>query len=132
MFVDDLFLFTHGDRASVGILKSCLDRFWHLSSLVPNSNKNDCFVSYLNKTLRAELYLVASFKHCSLPIWYLGVPLLMMKLSYNDCRVILDKVHKQVRGKTSCYPSTVVSNWSSQFIQLFMFNGHFCLFCLSR
>jgi len=51
-FADDLLIFSHGDVASIRILKECLEKFALMSSLCVNPVKNDCFVSCRDKALR--------------------------------------------------------------------------------
>ena len=44
MFADDLLLFSHGDVASIKILKECLENFARMFGLCANPVKSDCFV----------------------------------------------------------------------------------------
>ena len=96
MFADDLLLFSHGDPSSVSILKSCLERFSSLSGLVANPSKSDCFVSCKDLSLREAIYHAAGFRRGSLPMRYLGIPLLSSKLMSGDCQPIIDRVRNQI------------------------------------
>jgi len=87
MFADDLLLFSHGDPSSISIMKSCLEHFSSLSSLVANPSKSDCFVLCKDPSLREAIYNASGFRRGSLPMHYLGVPLVTPHLSghYNIC-----------------------------------------------
>ena len=78
----------------MGTLKYCWYIFLIFLGLVANLAKIDGFVTSPDMALRKEFYLASGFKRGSLPIRYLGVSLLMIKLSYGDCKPILDKVHR--------------------------------------
>ncbi|XP_052201561.1 uncharacterized protein LOC127807600 [Diospyros lotus] len=100
MFADDLLLFSHGNPSSVNILKSCLERFSSLSGLVANPSKSDCFVSCKDPSLREAIYIASGFWRGSLPMRYLGVPLLSSKLSYGDCQPVIARVIKEIEQLT--------------------------------
>ena len=76
MFADDLMLFSNGDLASVRILKQCHDRFTAISGLEANLAKSDYFVCCANPDLCASLVQELGFRQGSLPIRYLGIPLI--------------------------------------------------------
>lgn len=107
MFIKNLLLFSHGDRESVKVLKHCLHRFAELFSLHANPSKNDCFACCSSPNLRAELVMEFYFCPGSLPIRYLGVPLISMWLSYDECRSILDRVRSRVVSWRGCFLSFV-------------------------
>ena len=96
MFVDDLLLFSHGDPSSISIMKSYLERFSSLSDLTANPLKSDCFVSCKDTSIREAIYNASGFWRGTLPIRYLGVPLLSTKLSYKDCQPIIDRVRNRI------------------------------------
>jgi len=96
MFADNLLLFSHGNPASVGILKSYLERFSGLSNLKANALKGSCFVSCRDESLKENILTVAGFQRGMLPMRHLRMPLLSTKLSYGDCRPIIDKVKNKI------------------------------------
>jgi len=96
MLANDLLLFSYGDPALVGILKSCLERFSSLFGLRANALKSDCFVSCQDESLRENILSVAGFQREVLPMRYLGMPLLSTKLSYGGCKPIIDKVKNKI------------------------------------
>nr|GFA12357.1 hypothetical protein [Tanacetum cinerariifolium] len=70
-FVDDLFLFDHGDVNSVKVIKEALDEFKDASGLNPKDR---------------------------LPVKYLGVPLVSSRLIFMDCKELIKKVQNQWRN----------------------------------
>lgn len=96
MFTDDLLLFSHGDPFSVNIIKSCFERFSSLFGLTANPLKSDYFVSCKDASLREAIYNASGFWRGTLPVRYLGVPLLFTKLSYRDCQPIIDRVRNRI------------------------------------
>ncbi|GKB78613.1 hypothetical protein Tco_0945508 [Tanacetum coccineum] len=63
-FVDDLFLFSRGHPNSVQVIMSALEEFKNVSGLVPST----------------------------LPVRYLGVPLISSMLLYRDCKILVEKL----------------------------------------
>ncbi|XP_052173286.1 uncharacterized protein LOC127788729 [Diospyros lotus] len=128
-FADDLMLFSNGDQDSVRILKQCLDRFADMSGLAANPTKSFCFVCCGDPDLSAALVRESGFRKGSLPICYLGIPLISKQLTYNDCRPILDRVRSKVvswRGRLLSFAgrlqlvqsvlSTIHVYWASIFV----------------
>ncbi|GKD20206.1 ty3-gypsy retrotransposon protein [Tanacetum coccineum] len=68
-FADDLLLFCHGDSKSASVLKKALDEFGDMP-----------------------------FSVGSLPVRYLGVPLISKRLYAKDCQPLIDKVKKRILG----------------------------------
>nr|GEV00366.1 hypothetical protein [Tanacetum cinerariifolium] len=68
-FADDLFLLAYGDVESASIIKHSLDEFKNASGLVPSLSKKG-----------------------KLPVKYLGVPLVSLRLMIRDCNELVDKV----------------------------------------
>nr|GEW69573.1 hypothetical protein [Tanacetum cinerariifolium] len=98
-FVDDLFLFAHGDVISAKIIMESLDEFKHVSGLTPSLPKSTTyFCNVLNHTKLAILQ-VMPFEEGRLPVKYLGVPLVSSRLVYKDCKELIVKVHARSMKK---------------------------------
>ncbi|GJZ82898.1 hypothetical protein Tco_0648071 [Tanacetum coccineum] len=83
-FADDLFLFAHDDVNSARIIMDALDEFKSVSGLVPSLPKSTAyFYNVLNHTKLAILN-VLPFEEGTLPVKYLGVPLVSTRLVYRD------------------------------------------------
>ncbi|KAJ9535522.1 hypothetical protein OSB04_un001343 [Centaurea solstitialis] len=95
-FADDLLMFCYGDSASVKVLKDALMEFGGVSGLKPSMEKSTCFLGNVVGINRKEILEVLPFKLGTLPVRYLGVPLISTKLFHRDCLVLIDKVKKRV------------------------------------
>nr|GEU65982.1 hypothetical protein [Tanacetum cinerariifolium] len=71
-FTDDLFLFAYGNTNSARVIMESLEEFKIMSGLVPSLPKS------------------------SLPVKYLGVPLVSSRLIYKDCKELIEKVQRRV------------------------------------
>ncbi|GJZ33072.1 RNA-directed DNA polymerase, eukaryota, reverse transcriptase zinc-binding domain protein [Tanacetum coccineum] len=81
-FADDLLVFCHGDIKSVSTIKEALEEFSNYSGLKANMSKS------------------------TLPVRYLGVPLITKKISATDCKPLIDNVKSRVmdwRNKALSY-----------------------------
>nr|GEV20684.1 hypothetical protein [Tanacetum cinerariifolium] len=95
-FVNDLFLFAHGDVNSARIIKEALDKFKDASGLNPIRPKSKAyFCNVINHTKLAILH-VLPFDEDRLPVKYLGVPLVSLHLIFRDCKELIEKVQNRV------------------------------------
>ncbi|XP_050207768.1 uncharacterized protein LOC126657165 [Mercurialis annua] len=95
-FADDLFLFSNGDLNSISILKNTLSEFSNMSGLYPNLNKSFVYFDGVNSVLRNDILSFLGFKHGSLPVKYLGLPLLTTRLSGTNCNEMISKISSRV------------------------------------
>ncbi|XP_022024504.1 uncharacterized protein LOC110924825 [Helianthus annuus] len=95
-FVDDLFLFANGDVASVRILRDTLQLFTSASGLVPSLPKSTVYFGNVPHSIKQEILNIMPFQEGSLPVRYLRVPLISTKLSYKDCKILVDKMVKKI------------------------------------
>ncbi|GKB28741.1 RNA-directed DNA polymerase, eukaryota, reverse transcriptase zinc-binding domain protein [Tanacetum coccineum] len=94
-FADDLLILCNGDKESLGVVKKALHEFSSVSELLPNLNKSTIFFESINEGLKRELLQILPFKLGSLPMKYLGVPLIAKKLGVKDLMNDLDKLFKR-------------------------------------
>ncbi|GJU01457.1 RNA-directed DNA polymerase, eukaryota, reverse transcriptase zinc-binding domain protein [Tanacetum coccineum] len=95
-FVDDLMVFYHGDVHSLSLVKKSLNEFSKYSGLLPNLKKSTIFFGSIKENLKYDLLKVIPFSVGTLPMKYLGVPLLAKCLGVNDCRSLIEKVKSRV------------------------------------
>jgi len=100
-FADDLMLFCNADTNSVGILKSCLDRFSQLSGLTINRAKSFLYLSGINRELQHEIQQQLGFQQGILPVKYLGVPLISTRLTHADCLPLVERIISRIKLWTS-------------------------------
>ncbi|GJS68035.1 RNA-directed DNA polymerase, eukaryota, reverse transcriptase zinc-binding domain protein [Tanacetum coccineum] len=121
-FADDLIL-CNGDKESLGVVKKALHEFSSVFGLLPNLNKSTIFFGSINEGLKRELLQILLFKLGSLPMKYLGVPLIAKKLGVKECKCLLDNMEKRInfwRNKLLSY--AVVSDLDKLF-KRFLWNS---------
>ncbi|KAH7836205.1 hypothetical protein Vadar_033678 [Vaccinium darrowii] len=100
-FADDLMLFCKGDVNSVKHIQNSLSEFESLSGLSPSPGKSSIFFSGVQHSTRIEILQLLDFKEGTLPVRYLGVPLLSSKLRYMDCKPMIDKITSRTKTWTN-------------------------------
>ncbi|KAJ6978454.1 hypothetical protein NC653_026761 [Populus alba x Populus x berolinensis] len=128
-FADDLMLFCNADTTSVGILKSCLDKFSQLSGLTINHTKSFFYLSGVSNELHHDIQQHLGFQQGILPIKYLGVPLISTRLTHADCLPLVERIISRIKlwtsasltyaGRLQLIQSVLFSiqvYWSSMFI----------------
>jgi len=100
-FADDLMLFCHADIDSIMLLKSSLDRFSTLSGLTINLTKSSLYLSGIDGSLRSTFSTQLGIPEKTLPVRYLGVPLLSSRLSHADCIPLVERITARIQLWTS-------------------------------
>ncbi|GKB11574.1 RNA-directed DNA polymerase, eukaryota, reverse transcriptase zinc-binding domain protein [Tanacetum coccineum] len=91
-FVDDFLMLCYHGKVFSSILKRGLDEFSMSSGLYPSMNKSEAFFCGLTIKVKDEIKMVIPFKERSLPIRYLGVPLVSRSVTTRDSRVLVEVV----------------------------------------
>lgn len=90
-FADDIMVFFDGEKMSLENIAKTLHDFSLWSGLTMNQSKTDLFTGGLTLDETNDLTSLG-FKLGSLPIRYLGLPLMHRKLRIGDYRPLLDKI----------------------------------------
>ncbi|GJS94082.1 putative reverse transcriptase domain, reverse transcriptase zinc-binding domain protein [Tanacetum coccineum] len=128
-FADDLIIFSHGDLKYVKVIKSALEEFSRISGLKPSMEKSLIFFGNVPDPIKASILDIMPFSIGTLPIKYLGVPLISSRLSKQHCIPLIDKVNMRLQnwknktlffvGRLQLIKSVISSlqvYWSSVFI----------------
>ena len=128
-FADDLMLYCHADIESVGFLKTCMDTFSKLSGLTINQAKSSLYLSGVDEDIKSSICSRLGIKLGSLPVRYLGVPLISTRLTHADCTPLLERIISRIKlwtssslsyaGRLQLIKSVLFSiqvYWSSMFI----------------
>lgn len=100
-FADDLLIFFDGSRDSLRGILTVLRDFQRRSGLSLNLRKTCVFVDGNNAPLASQLAADHGLVHGSLPVKYLGVPLMPHKLTRQDYQPLIDKVRGRVNTWTA-------------------------------
>ncbi|GKD74061.1 putative reverse transcriptase domain, reverse transcriptase zinc-binding domain protein [Tanacetum coccineum] len=95
-FADDLFLFGHGDANSASVIMNALDKFKQVSGLTPSLPKSTNYFCNVLNHVKLSILQILPFEKGRLPVKYLGVPLVLSRLIYRDCKELIEKVQKCV------------------------------------
>ncbi|GJR59889.1 uncharacterized protein Tco_1502051 [Tanacetum coccineum] len=105
-FADDLFLFARGHLDSVSVIMDTLEEFMNVSGLVPSIPKSTTFFCNVPIALKSSILNLVPFAEGTLPVRYLGVPLISSRLLYHDCKVLVEKLESRV------------NDWRNKFLSL--------------
>ncbi|GJV67707.1 putative RNA-directed DNA polymerase [Tanacetum coccineum] len=95
-FVDYLIMFSRGDIQSAKILIEALKEFKCASGLVPSIPKSTIFFCNAVAHVKMAILQLMPFEEGSLPIKYLGVPLILSRLVHRDCKILVERVQKRI------------------------------------
>ncbi|GKC93942.1 hypothetical protein Tco_1159384 [Tanacetum coccineum] len=128
-FVDDLFLFAHGDVQSAKRIMESLDKFKLVYGLTPSLPKSTAYFCNVLNHIKLTILQVMPFEEGRLLVKYLGVPLVPSRLVYKDCKELIEKVEARVNdwknkslsiaGRLQLVQSVIASihvYWASVFI----------------
>ena len=101
-FADDLMIFCGGSIHSAQVIHHALLEFSNMSGLVPNNGKSCIFIAGNNQTYILDLF---QFPRGTLPVRYLGVPLITSKLNASNCKPLVDSITARIRMWTSRFLS---------------------------
>ncbi|XP_077249094.1 uncharacterized protein LOC143888524 [Tasmannia lanceolata] len=96
MYADDVMIFITPDIESVAGIKDCLQSFKLISSLDFNVQKSEAFLSGTTEQLKNQICASLCINEGSLPIKYLGLPLITKRLSSQDCQPLLTKIRRRL------------------------------------
>lgn len=91
MFADDVMIFFDGRGDSLHGITECLDDFASWSSLVMNRNKTELYHAGMDPSETSEL-AAYGFPTGTLPVRYLGFPLMSRKLRISEYEPLINKI----------------------------------------
>ena len=95
-FADDLLIFSKGNLSSILGIQNVLNVFYAMSGLQLNCTKSELFSSGVDRGNLDEIQHVTGFKTGSLPVRYLGVPLVTRRLTDKDCRPLVERITSRI------------------------------------
>lgn len=99
-FADDLMIFFDGQRSSLQQIADTMDSFASWSGLTMNKDKTELFVAGMSQIETSDLSTLG-FSLGSLPVRYLGLPLMHRKLRISDYRPLLDQLKRRFSSWSS-------------------------------
>ena len=99
-FADDMLVFFDGSESSLAAILATLTDFHHISGLGLSLSKSCLFVDGGNMVFAHSLAARFGLTQGSLPVRYLGLPLLPHKLRTGDYQPLLDKFRARINSWT--------------------------------
>ncbi|GKA61194.1 putative reverse transcriptase domain, reverse transcriptase zinc-binding domain protein [Tanacetum coccineum] len=96
-FADDLFIFARGDVESAKVVMDSLNEFKLVSGLVPSIPKSTVYFCNVINHVKSAILNVMPFSEGTLPVKYLGVPLISSRLLNRDCKILVEKARNRIR-----------------------------------
>ena len=103
-FADDLLLFSRADNNSIKILMGSLQHFEGLFGLWLNPSKSLIFLSTNSTENSSSLQALTGCQIGTLPIRYLGVPLVSSRFLTEDCQRLVETITARI------------SHWTARFL----------------
>jgi hypothetical protein len=88
-FVDDLLIFSTATTSSVTAIVEVLAEFEELSGLKANPSKSSIFLASVPVAVKQPILEILHMPEGSLPVRYLGVPLVTKRISSSDCEELI-------------------------------------------
>ncbi|XP_022041433.1 uncharacterized protein LOC110944014 [Helianthus annuus] len=80
-----------------------LNLFKNMSGLVPSMAKSTVFFGNVTDLVKQRILAIMPFEEGSLPVRYLGVPLISTRLQYKDCKQLVERMDARISDwKTKC------------------------------
>ncbi|GJT58261.1 hypothetical protein Tco_0993315 [Tanacetum coccineum] len=95
-FADDLFIFARGNIKSAQVIIESLEEFRHVSGLASSLPKSTAFFCNVVSHIKLGILNIMPFAEGTLPVIYIGVPLISSRLFNNDCKFLVVKAHNRI------------------------------------
>nr|GFA11218.1 hypothetical protein [Tanacetum cinerariifolium] len=95
-FVDDFFLFPHGDVDSARVIMDTLEEFKEASGLTSSLPKSTAYFCNVFNYIKLNILNILPLKEGKLLVKYLGVPLVPSHLLYRYCKELMEKVKGRI------------------------------------
>ncbi|GJY33855.1 retrotransposon protein, putative, ty1-copia subclass [Tanacetum coccineum] len=95
-FVDEHFLFPHGDVDSARIIMDTLEEFKEALGLTPSLPKSTAYFCNVLNYIKLDILNILPLEEGKLPVKYLGVHLVPSRLLCRDCKELMEKVKRRI------------------------------------
>nr|GEZ76095.1 hypothetical protein [Tanacetum cinerariifolium] len=95
-FVDDLFLFAHGDVDSAKVIMDTLEEFKEALGLTSSLPKSTAYFCNVLNYIKLDILNIIPFEERKLSVVYLGVLLVPSRLLYRDCKELMEMVKGRI------------------------------------
>lgn len=100
-FADDVLFFSSANKASVEHIMKCISQFSEWSGLKPSVHKSTSFLCNCTDDFTSWFDNEYAIPRGSLPVRFLGVPLISKQLCINDCMPLISKITGRITSWTN-------------------------------
>ena len=100
-FADDLLLLFCGDVAYTLFMKDSLTQFYECTGLLANRDKSCNFLARIEDSISDSICQTLQFSKGSLPVKYLGIPLITTQMKKRDCDELVQRIRSRILSWTS-------------------------------
>ncbi|XP_050229273.1 uncharacterized protein LOC126678417 [Mercurialis annua] len=100
-FADDLFIFCKGNMRSIRKIANVLKHFYEVTRLKMINHKSSIYFYGVEDRKKNEIVNELSFSEGTLPVKYLGVPLINKRMSKDDCHGLIEKFTRRINHWTA-------------------------------
>ncbi|XP_056685776.1 uncharacterized protein [Spinacia oleracea] len=104
MFADDLLMFARADLPSIITLFGAFTKFSKASGLSANLHKSEVYTAGVSDVASNQIATTIGIQKGVFPFKYLGVPLTTRKLSFSDCKPLIERTTARIKS------------WSARFL----------------
>lgn len=101
IFADDILLFCKGDEYSISAIINSFERFSCASGLRANPTKCQIFFCNVQDMARSNILGLTGYQQGSLPVKYLGLPLISSRLKASDCVPLVNRLCARIESWTT-------------------------------
>ncbi|KAK1441021.1 hypothetical protein QVD17_06857 [Tagetes erecta] len=87
-----------GCVSSIQVIMQTLANFTRMSGLVPSTSKSTIYFCNVPNHVQLAILNIMPFVEGTLPVKYLGVPLVSSRLIYKDCKVLVEKMEGRIEN----------------------------------
>lgn len=95
---DDLFLLSGDDIGSARLIKETLEKFSHLSGLLPNPRQIRIFIAGATEDTKMEICELMGMEIKALPARYFGAPLIFTRLKHGGCEDLKERILRKINS----------------------------------
>ncbi|XP_010430719.1 PREDICTED: uncharacterized protein LOC104714953 [Camelina sativa] len=95
-FADDIMVFSDGKQSSLEGLLAVFKEFEAISGLSISLEKSTIYLAGVSSSMRDTLLAHFPFESASLPVRYLGLPLLTRMMTPADCTPLIEKIRQRI------------------------------------
>ncbi|XP_031396135.1 uncharacterized protein LOC116207368 [Punica granatum] len=97
-FADDVIIFLKGEERSFRAVLRVFEEFFQYLGLKLNSSKTEVYFAGMSQKDVSDMLKISSLRLGTLPVKYLGVPLVPGRLTDKECKPLIEKIFRRINS----------------------------------